>query len=114
MSRSWSWWPCSQRLWGCAQQAPKATTPSAPATKEPVPPPPSQQSSIQEQRPTAQGPSSSVAAPPLTSGPPVNIGEFADAPALKDVFFEPGRADIVRNAATIMLGNARRLVDNRD
>ena len=44
----------------------------------------------------------------------MNIGEFADAPALKDVFFEPGRADIVRNAATIMLGNARRLVDNRD
>jgi len=44
----------------------------------------------------------------------VNIGEFADAPALKDVFFEPGRADIVRNAATIMLGYAGWVVDNRD
>ncbi len=40
--------------------------------------------------------------------------EFTDAPALKDMFFEPGRADIVRNAATIMLGYAGWVVDNRD
>ena len=45
--------------------------------------------------------------------------EFADEPALKDVFFEPDRADIVRDGANIMLGNARWLiarwvVDNRE
>ena len=102
-------------LAGCAQQAPKTTTPSATAPKEPEATPPSQQPAVQEQRPAAQPPSSSVAAAaPLTSGPPQNIEEFTDEPALKDVFFEPGRADIGRNGATIMLGNARWLVDNRD
>ena len=54
-----------------------------------------------------------------TSGAPQNLDEFTDEPALKDVLFEPNRADIVRDGASIMVGNARWLVarwlvDNRD
>jgi peptidoglycan-associated lipoprotein len=101
-------------LAGCAQQAPKTTTPSATAPKEPGATPSPQQPAVQEQRPASQGPSNSVAGAPPTSGLPQNLEEFTGEPALKDVFFEPGRADIGRNGATIMLGNARWLVDNRD
>jgi peptidoglycan-associated lipoprotein len=79
-------------LAGCAQQA-QTTTPSATAPKEPLATPPPPQPAIQEQGPTAQ-----------------NMEEFADEPALKDVFFEPDRADIVREGATVMMGNARWLL----
>jgi len=99
---------------GCAQQAPKTTTPSTGAQTDPSPVPPQPPPAVQEQ-PTAQSPSSSAAAP----GTPQNIEEFVDEPALKDVLFDPGRADIVRDGASIMMGNARWLVarwlvDNRD
>jgi peptidoglycan-associated lipoprotein len=98
-------------LAGCAQQA-KTTTPSTTAQPEspPTPPPPP---AVQEQPPTAP-PADSAA-----SGAPQNLDEFADEPALKDVLFESNRADIVRDGASIMMGNARWLVarwlvDNRD
>jgi len=98
-------------LAGCGQQA-KTTTPSTTAQPEspPTPPPPP---AVQEQPPTAP-PADSAA-----SGAPQNLDEFADEPALKDVLFEPNRADIVRDGASIMMGNARWLVarwlvDNRD
>jgi peptidoglycan-associated lipoprotein len=79
-------------LAGCAQQA-QTATPSATAPKEPLAPPPPPQPAVQEQGPTAQ-----------------DMKEFADEPALKDVFFEPDRADIVRDGATIMMSNARWLL----
>ena len=98
-------------LAGCAQQA-KPSTPSTTAqpeapTTQPTPP------AIQEQTQTT--PTDSAA----TSGAPQNLDEFTDEPALKDVLFEPNRADIVRDGASIMMGNARWLVarwlvDNRD
>ena len=88
-------------LAGCAQQAQPTTAP-----KESLATPPSSQPAVQEQAPTAQLPSSSVAAP----GPTQNMEEFADEPALKDVFFEPDRADIVRDGAAVMMGNARWLM----
>ncbi len=98
-------------LAGCAQQAPKAATPSAAAPNEP---PSALQPAEQEQRPTAPSPSSSVAG----SVSPQNMDGFTDEPALKDVFFELDRADIGRDGASIMMGNARwltaRLVHNRD
>jgi len=102
-------------LAGCAQQAPKTTTPSGTAPKEPVAPPPPRPPAVQEQRPAAQSPSSPVG----VSRAPQNMEQFSDEPALKDVFFEPDRADIVRDGANIMLGNARWLiarwvVDNRE
>ena len=78
-------------LAGCAQPVPTAT-PSAPAPKEP-PAPPLPQPAVPDQGPPAQ-----------------DMTAFAEEPALKDVFFEPGRADIVRDGATIMMGNARWLL----
>jgi len=38
--------------------------------------------------------------------------ECTDEPALKDVFFEPGRADIGRNGASFMTDNARWIFEN--
>jgi peptidoglycan-associated lipoprotein len=90
-------------LSGCAQQA-QTTTPSATTQKEAAPPPP--QPAVPEKLSTAQSPLSSGAA----SGSPPNMEEFADEPALKDVFFERDRADIARDGAAVMLGNARWLL----
>jgi len=71
-------------LAGCAQQAPKTTTPSATAPKEPVaPPPPSRQ-------PSRSGGGGSVAIEVSRGvGGAAEHGGFADEPALKDVFFDP-------------------------
>ena len=98
-------------LSGCAQQA-KPSTPSTTAqpespTTQPTPP------AIAEQTQTT--PTDSAG----SLGAPQNLDEFTDEPALKDVLFEPNRADIVRDGASIMVGNARWLVarwlvDNRD
>jgi peptidoglycan-associated lipoprotein len=85
-------------LTGCAQQAQ--------TTMAPRETPPSPQPAGPEQGPTAQSSSSSVAA----ARSPQSIEGFADEPALKDVFFEPDRADIVRDGATIMMANARWLL----
>ncbi len=79
-------------LAGCAQQAQKAT-PSATAPEEPPATPPPPQPAVQEQGPPAS-----------------NTEGFAEEPALKDVFFEPDRADIVREGTMIMMGNARWLL----
>ena len=50
---------------------------------------------------------------------PQDLEGFADEPALKDIFFEPDRADIVGVRATVMRANAhwlltRRLIQNFD
>ena len=79
-------------LAGCAQQAQKAA-PSATAPEEPPATPPPPQPAVQEQGPPA----------PNTEG-------FVDEPALRDVFFEPDRADIVRQGTIVMRSNARWLL----
>lgn len=86
-------------LAGCTQQAPKTSVavPSAPSAPQPA---------EQEPRPTPPSPAPSVAEP--TS--PQNLEGFADEPALKDVFFQPNRADIVGEQALIMRANARWLL----
>jgi len=86
-------------LAGCAQQAPKATTQSVATPNEPPSVPP-----LAEQ---AQQPPSS---PVGESVSPQNLEGFADEPALKDVFFESDRADIVREGTIIMRANARWLL----
>jgi peptidoglycan-associated lipoprotein len=98
---------------GCAQRA-SQTTPPPPtaqadtsATPAPAPAP--------EEPATTQPPPTEPAAPAF----PQNLDEFVHEPALKDVLFDPGRADIVRDGAGIMMANARWivarwLVDNRD
>lgn len=92
-----------QMLLGCAQQA-QTTTPSPTTQKEAAPPPP--EPAVPEQPSTAQSPSSSGAA----AGSPQHMEDFADEPALKDVFFARDRADIARDGAAVMLGNARWLL----
>jgi peptidoglycan-associated lipoprotein len=97
-------------LVGCTPQ-PK-TTPAT-AQSEP-PPPPAPPPTVPEPPPPAEEPSGSATTP----GFPQNLEEFSDEPALKDVLFEPDRADIVRDGASIMMSNARWLVarwlvDNR-
>jgi len=79
-------------LAGCAQQA-QPVTQSATAPEEPPATPPPPQPAAQEQGP-----------------PALNTEGFADEPALKDVFFAPDRADLGREGAAIMLGNARWLL----
>ena len=85
-------------LAGCAQQAPKATTPSVATPNEP--------SSVPQPAEQAQRPPSSSAA----EVSPRNTEGFADEPALKDVFFERDRADIIREGTIIMRANARWLL----
>ena len=101
-----------QVLAGCAPQAPKTTTTEA--KKEPVAPPPPQPPAVKEHPPAAPPPPSPAPAPQ-----PRSLEGFVDEPALKDVFFERDRADILREGTTIMVSNARWLlarwlVDNRD
>jgi peptidoglycan-associated lipoprotein len=98
-----------QALTGCAQQAPKATTASE-APKEPAVPPPPPPPAVQEQPPAAR---------PRAAPPPRDLEGYVDELALKDVFFEPDRADILREGTSVMLANARWLlarwlVDNRE
>ena len=95
---------------GCAQRASQTPPPPPTAqadTSTPAPPP------APEQPPTP--PPAEPAAPAF----PKNLDEFVHEPALKDVLFDPDRADIVRDGAGIMMANARWiiarwLVDNRD
>jgi peptidoglycan-associated lipoprotein len=86
-------------LAGCAQQAPKATTQAAATPNEPPSVPPLADQGLR--------PPSSPAAGSVS---PQNLEKFADEPALKDVFFEPDRADIVREGTIIMRANARWLL----
>ncbi|HZO41687.1 MAG TPA: OmpA family protein [Methylomirabilota bacterium] len=98
---------------GCAQRASQTTAPpptaqaDTSATPAPAPAP--------EQPATTQPAPAEPAAPAF----PQNLDEFVHVPALKDVLFDPDRADIVRDGASIMMANARWivarwLVDNRD
>ena len=94
---------------GCAQRA-SQTPPTAQADTGPTAAPPT----APEPPPTQPAPTE-PAAPAL----PQNFDEFVHEPALKDVLFDPDRADIVRDGAGIMMANARWivarwLVDNRD
>jgi peptidoglycan-associated lipoprotein len=96
---------------GCAQRA--SQTP---------PPPPTAQADTRTPAPPAapeQPPTPSPPAEPAAPAFPKNLDEFVHEPALKDVLFDPDRADIVRDGAGIMMANARWivarwLVDNRD
>jgi len=104
-------------LSGCGQKTAKTDEPTAmPAASAPMAEPASQQ-----QRPPAESASApaprAVAASPRMAQPgpapaPPTIADFTDEPALKDVFFDPGHADIGRMGARLMRGNARWLVEN--
>ena len=110
-------------LAGCAKETTKTASPSASTTTESATPKP-EQPAVREQQPTATSPTPRPVAPasssPSTTGAtrepaiPLSVEDFSDEPALKDVFFEPGRADIGRNGMRIMRDNRRWLVEHRD
>jgi outer membrane protein OmpA-like peptidoglycan-associated protein len=103
-------------LGGCAEKTAKTEQPAAPAASAPA----AEQPAAQPAPPaasTAGPPPRSVAGPAApTSGPvgstPRSVDEFVDEPALHDVFFEPGRADIGRNGTRVMRDNVRWIVEN--
>jgi peptidoglycan-associated lipoprotein len=103
-------------LAGCAEQTAK----TAEAPTSPAPPPrPATTPSQQPATATAPAPSSPAVAPPSAppSAPaPAPTGtppqEFVEQPALKDVFFEPGRAEIGRQGTVLMKSNAGWLIEH--
>jgi peptidoglycan-associated lipoprotein len=106
-------------LTGCGQKTATTETPTASAPTPAAGPPaspdqprPTKSPSTPTPEPTAPQPHSASATPPA-AGPPPSVADFTDEPALKDVFFDPGRADIGRNGAKILQGNARWLLENR-
>ncbi len=62
--------------------------------------------------PRAVAASPPMAQPGLAAPAPLTIEDFTDEPALKDVFFDAGRADIGRAGAWVMRNNARWNVEN--
>jgi peptidoglycan-associated lipoprotein len=108
-------------LGGCAQKTATTEQPAAPPTASA---PAAESPAAQEPRPPAEAPAGpaprSVAAPGSAApaspaaAAPQSVDEFTDEPALRDVFFDPGRADIGRSGAKLMRDNARWIVENRD
>lgn len=107
-------------LSGCGQKQ-AAKEPPAPPPTASVPAPASEPPAVQQQRPPAESPASpaprpvgapsSTAATPAPARPP-SVDEFTEEPALQDVFFDPGRADIGPKGARAMKVNARWIVEN--
>jgi len=103
-------------LVGCAEQAP--TTAQAPAS----PPPPAAATSPSGTPAPAPSKPPAIASSPQPS-PPASAPaprepskpasrEFVEEPALKDVFFDPGHAEIGHQGALIMKSNAGWLIEH--
>jgi hypothetical protein len=103
-------------LGGCGQKTAKTDEPTAMPAKSASAAEPAPVQTAQPQRSPAESPARTpkavVASPPMaqqaaTPTPPPTMEDFIDEPALKDVFFDPGRADIGRIGARLMRDNAR-------
>jgi peptidoglycan-associated lipoprotein len=101
---------CGQKTAKTDEPTPTPTA-SAPAA-EPAPQP--QRPADSPAAPARKGPTSPTSAPPPPSAmvAPPSFADFVDEPALKDVFFDPGHADIGANGAKIMRANAHWIVEN--
>jgi len=104
-------------LAGCGQKT-ASTTETTPTPTASAPAAPTDQPAAPEQRPAEpSGPaphavSGGTAAAQTTTTAPQSLDDFTDEPALKDVFFDPGRADIGRNGAKTMKDNVRWILEN--
>jgi peptidoglycan-associated lipoprotein len=104
-------------LSACGQKTAKtdepSATPAASAPAEPAPAaqPPRSAESAPAPAPKAAGPTATAPSPTATVAPP-SFADFVDEPALQDVFFDPGHADIGRNGTKIMRANAHWIVEN--
>jgi len=105
-------------LGGCGQKTATTEQPASPTTSAPAPSP--DPPAAQEQRPSSE-PATQAAPRPASatpsaqspsSTPAPTAADFTDEPALKDVFFDPGRADIGRNGLRLMKDNARWILEN--
>ena len=105
-------------LGGCGQKTASTEQPAPPTASTPV----AEQPAAQEQRSsdTPAGPAprsvagtgASTSTSPSTGGLPQGVDDFTDEPALRDVFFESGRADIGPNGTRVMRGNVRWIAEN--
>jgi peptidoglycan-associated lipoprotein len=104
-------------LAGCAHQAsktaPAVTTANEPAAIAPPVAQPESPSTVPTWPPSPVVSGVVVAVAPTTVPPP-DTEAFVDHPAIRDVFFEPGRSDIGRQGAATMRSNVRWLLDNPD
>ena len=104
-------------LAGCGQKT-ASTSDTTPTSTASAPAPPTGHPAGPEQRPaepSAPAPhavSAGSPAAPATAAAPQSLDDFTDEPALKDVFFDPGRADIGRNGARTMKDNVRWILEN--
>jgi len=103
-------------LASCAQKT--ASTPeTTPAPTASAPAAPTGQPAAPEQRPAERSgpaPQAVSAGPPAaqtTATAPQSLDDFADEPALKDIFFDPGRADVGRNGMKMMKDNVRWILE---
>jgi len=101
---------CGQKTASIEQPAP----PSAPAAEQPAaqePRPPTDSAAGPAPR-SVSGTGPSIPTSPSTGSTPQSADEFTEEPALQDVFFEPGRADVGPNGARTIRSNVRWIVEN--
>jgi len=104
---------------GCGQKTSSTEEPAPPTASAPA----AEQPATQEQQPPAAAPAGpaprsvagtgpSTLTSPSTVSPPQSVDEFTDESALRDVFFEPGRADIGQNGTRVMRSNVHWIAEN--
>jgi peptidoglycan-associated lipoprotein len=103
-------------LSACGQKTVKTDEATAtPAASAPAATPAAQPQRSAESAPApapkAAGPTATPSAPSATVAPP-SFADFVDEPALQDVFFDPGHADLGPNGAKIMRANTHWIVEN--
>jgi peptidoglycan-associated lipoprotein len=104
-------------LAGCGQKT-ASTSETTPAPTASAPAGPTGQPAAPEQRPaepSGPAPHAVSAGAPVTQATataPKSLDDFTEDPALKDVFFDPGRADIGRNGTLTMKDNVRWILEN--
>ncbi|HYB44875.1 MAG TPA: OmpA family protein [Candidatus Methylomirabilis sp.] len=91
---------------GCAEK-----TATAPATPEAAPPAASEQPAQPAPPPSASAPAPAPA-PAASARPAARPQDFAEQPALKDLFFDAGKVEIGAKGVAIMEQNARWLAAN--
>lgn len=103
---------CGEKTAKTAEPMPTPTATASPAEQPvaPQPPPPAKSSEAPPPRSVAGPPAATPT--PAAPGPPLSVDEFSEEPALQDIFFGAGRADIDRSSVRFMKENARWINEN--
>jgi peptidoglycan-associated lipoprotein len=102
---------CGQKTASTTEQTPPSIA-AAPAPDQPATPEQRPADSPGAPAPRAVSPGSPSAQSTPSASAPQSIDDFTDEPALKDVFFDPGRADIGRIGTKTMKDNVRWILEN--